>query len=179
MAVRKSEFRPLVRQVPFVALPREEIERLYAALEVLAVDEATLRHESEFLPLHSHVAVHHNYWWLTFRHDHERTLLLSTVLSPDGSAPLFLGEQFVALARRQVGERLGIGCSFEVRLAGILQEPAGGPSSPPQVGLLSIARLTERPRKHGAECCGNGELRLARSGFDPSSQVVIDHLAAL
>lgn len=179
MAVRRTEFRALVRGVPFVALPREEIERLYAAVEVLPVDDATLRHESEFLALHSHVAVHHNYSWLTFRRDHHRTLLLSTVLSPEGSAPLFLGEQFVALARHQVDERLGLGGSFEVRLAGILQETADGPASPSQVGLLSIARLTERPGRCGAECFGNGELRLARSEFDASSQVVIDHLDAL
>jgi hypothetical protein len=36
MAVRSSEFTALMRKVPFLALPREEIDRLHAALEVLA-----------------------------------------------------------------------------------------------------------------------------------------------
>jgi hypothetical protein len=100
------------------------------------------------------------------------------VLSTDGPAPLFLGEEFVASARRQAAERLGREARFEVRLAGILQE-AGDPTSPPRIGLLSIARLAERGHGYGAEICGNLELHHARSEFDSCSQVVIDHLAAL
>ena len=178
MAVRRTEFQALVRRVPFVALPREEIERLYAALEVLAVDQAMLRHESALMALHSHVAIHHNYSWLAFRRDRERTLLLSSVVWADEPTPLFLGEPFVVAARRQVEERLLLDVRCDVRLAGILQETTDT-SAPPRLGLLSIARLTERVRVSGAECCGNVELRHARSEFDASSQVVIDHLAAL
>jgi hypothetical protein len=179
MAVRSTEFQTLVRGVPFLALPREEIDRLHAAIEVLAVDDETLRHGAEFFALHSYIAVHHNYSWLTFRRrDNQRTLLLSTALSADGPAPLFLGNELVVSARREVEERLGLNGGCEVRLAGILQETEGR-QSPPRVGLLSIARLAGRPTRYGDECCGNLELRYARSQFDPRSQVVIDHLEAL
>jgi hypothetical protein len=179
VAVRSIEFQALVRRVPFVALPREEIDRLHAAIEVLAVDEATLRHTAEFVALHSYIAIHHNYSWLTFRrHDDQRTLLLSTILAPEGPVPLFLGEELVVSARRHVEERLGLDGGCEVRLAGILQEIEGRQPLP-RVGLLSIARLAGRTATCGAECCGNLELRHARSQFDPCSQVVIDHLEAL
>ena len=179
MAVRRIEFQTYVRGVPFLALPREEIDRLYAAIEVLTVDEQTLRHDAELLALHSYIAVHHNYSWLTFRRgDGRRTLLLSAALSTEGPAPLFLGEEFVASARGEMEHRLALNASCEVRLAGILQE-SGMPESPSRVGLLSIARLASRPSGNEAERCGNVELRHSRSQFEPSSQVVIDHLDAL
>lgn len=182
MAVRRSEFQTLVRGVPFVALPREEIDRLYATIEVLPVNEEMLQDDSELIALHSDVAIHHNYSWLTFRRDRERTLLLSAALPADGPAPLFLGEPFVAAARRQVEERPGLDVGCDVRIAGILQDTPNT-TSLRRIGLLSIARLTEKPRGHGAEWraewCGNAELRQTRSEFDASSQVVIDHLAAL
>lgn len=176
MAVRRSEFQALVRGVPFVALPREEIDRLYAAIEVLAVNEEMLQDDAELIALHIDVAIHHNYSWLTFRRDQERMLLLSAALTADGPAPLFLGESFVAAACRLVEERLGLDAGCDVRIAGILQETTNAPLR--RIGLLTIARLTQRQQGYGAEYCGNGELRLARSEFDASSQVVIDHLAA-
>ena len=179
MAVRSTEFQALVRGVPFVALPREEIDRLHGAIEVLAVGQDALGRDSELLPLHSYIAIHHNYSWLTFRRrDDRRTLLLSAVLSTDGPAALFLGEEVVVSVRREVEHRLALNAACEVRLAGILQE-TGDPQSPPRVGLLSIARLASRPPGYEGERCGNVELRQARSQFDSFSQVVIDHLEAL
>ena len=84
----------------------------------------------------------------------------------------------VVSARREVEHRLALNVACEARLAGILQE-TGDTQSPPRVGLLSIARLAGRPSGYEAERCGNVELRQARSQFEPSSQVVIDHLDAL
>ena len=151
---------------------------MYAAIEVLAVEEETLRHDTEFLPLHSHIAIHHNYSWRTFRRsDNQRTLLLSTVLLAEGPAPLFLGEEFVVSARREVEKHVPLNVGFDVRLAGILQETGEAQAS--AAGLLSIARLAGRASGDDVECCGNLELRYARSQFDPRSQVVIDHLQAL
>jgi hypothetical protein len=179
LAVRSTEFQALVRGVPFVALPREEIDRLHGAIEVLAVDHDTLGREADLLALDSYIAIHHNYSWLTFpRRDGRRTLLLSAVLSTDGPAPLFLGEEFVVSAGREVERRLALNAACEVRLAGILQE-TGGTRPSPRVGLLSIARLSGRLPGYEGERCGNVELRQARSQFDSCSQVVIDHLEAL
>jgi hypothetical protein len=178
VAVRRTEFQRLVRAVPFLALPREEIDRLYAALEVLAVNEETLRHDAELVALHSCIAIHHNYSWLTFRRDTRRTLLLSAALVAEGPPPLFLDQQFVASARRQVEERVPFTRGCDVRIAGILQDTADT-LSVPRVGLLSIARLPDRTAAHAVERYGNVELHHARSEFDASSQVVIDHLAAL
>jgi hypothetical protein len=139
---------------------------LYGAIEVLAVDGTALRHTSEFLALHSYIAIHHNYSWLTFRRcDDVRTLLLSAPLVADEPVPLFLGEELAVPARRQVEERLGPTGSCEVRLDGILQGFEAGPT-PPHVGLLSIARLPGRTPIPGAEICGNFELLHARSRFD-------------
>ncbi len=179
LAVRRHEFRAVVRPVPFVALPREEIERLHAAIEVVAVDRSTTDATGDFAALHSHIAIHHNYSWLTFRRqDDRRTLLLSTALTAEGPMPLFLGDEIVGAAQRQVDEHLGSSDGCAVRLAGILQDVAGdGP--PPAVGLLMIARLTSRITMPGAECCGHMELRMTRHRFDARSQVVIDHLEAL
>lgn len=179
LAVRRHEFQALVRPVPFVALPREEIERLHAAIEVLAVDRSRVDHADDLAALHSYIAIHHNYSWLTFRRpDERRTLLLSTALTAEGPAPLFLGDEVVGAAQRQVEERLGFSEGCAVRLAGILQDVEDdGPR--PAVGLLSIARLTSRITTPGAECCGHMELRMTRHQFDAPSQVVIDHLAAL
>lgn len=179
MAVRRGEFQALVRRVPFLALPREEIDRLHAAIEVLAVEETTLRPSTEFLPLESDIAIHHNYSWLTFRGlDGRRTLLHSSALAGEEPVPPFLGEELVVLARSQVETRLGLNGGCEVRLAGILQD-LDGEQPVSRVGLLSIARLAHRTVPTSAECCGNLELRHARSQFDSRSQVVIDHLEAL
>lgn len=176
LAVRTLEFQALVRRVPFLALPREEIDRLYAAIEVLAIDDASPGRTAELSQLHSYVAVHHNYSWLTFRRpDDQRTLVLSAAMTADRDVPLFLGGEMVGVAQRQVEVRLNLHAGYEVRLAGILQElEAGLPV--PGVGLLSIARLASRTE---AERCGHWELRQTRSKFDSVSQVVIDHLEAL
>lgn len=176
LAVRSLEFRALVRRVPFLALPREEIDRLHAAIEVLAIDDASPRGAAEFSPLHSYVAVHHNYSWLTFRRpDDQRTLVLSTAMTADRDVPLFLGREMVSVAQRQVEEHMNLDVGYEVRLAGILQELETALPLP-GVGLLSIARLASRTE---AERCGHWELLHTRSQFDPVSQVVIDHLDAL
>lgn len=178
LAVRRHEFRALVRPVPFVALPREEIERLHGAIEVLAVDLATVDRADDVSALHSHIAIHHNYSWLTFRcPDGRRTLLRSTALTTEGPAPLFLGDEVVGVAQRQAEAHLGFSDGCAVRVAGILQDFEDG--RPPSVGVLSIARLTGRITMPAAECCGHMELRMTRHEFDARSQVVIDHLAAL
>jgi hypothetical protein len=179
LAVGAREFHAFVRAVPFVALPREEIDRLYGAIEVLAVDDDALRTSAGLLALHGYIAVHHNYTWLTFpRHDGQRTLLLSAALPADGPAPLFLGDELSLWARRTVEGRLRFSGGYEVRLAGILQD-AESAYVPPRAGLLWIARLASRIASGEAECLGNVELRVARSQFDARSRVVIDHLAAL
>lgn len=179
LAVSSAAFQALVRAAPFVALPREEIDRLYAAIEVLVVDDDMLRQNTTLLVMHGCIAVHHNYTWLTFPHaDGQRTLLHSAALPVDGPAPLFLGDDPVRWARREIEERLHIDGGCEVRLAGLLQD-ADGSRVPPRVGLLLIARLASRLTGMEAECRGNLELRAGRSQFDPPSQVVIDHLAAL
>jgi hypothetical protein len=170
MAVRRDEFHAVVRRVPFLALPREEIDRLHAGIEVVAIDDETMRRSSEFFALQSDIAVHHNYSWLTFRRpNNERTLLISTPLAANGPPPLFLGEELIVSVQRQIEERLALNGGYDVRLAGILQE-VEGQESPPRVGLLSIARLAGRLSRDGAEYFGNMELRTARSQFDASTE---------
>jgi hypothetical protein len=179
MAVRRAEFHTLVRETPFLALPREEIDRLHAAIEIHAVDDEALSRDTEFLALHTDIAIHRNYSWLTFRDpDDRRTLLLSAALPAEEPAPLFLGAELVDAARRSVDERLGLSGGCEVRLAGILQV-AGVQQPLLGVGLLLIARLNGPATHARAERYGNVDLRQARSEFEPRSQVVIDHLQAL
>lgn len=179
LAVRRIEFQSLVRQVPFLALPREEIARLHAAIEVLVVNEVTLRDRAEWLALRSYIVTHHNYSWLTFPGpDGLRTLLLSVELATDPPAPLFLGDELVESACSQVERTLGLQGGCEVRLAGLLQ-CAGSAPDVTTIGLVHVGRLAARGTFDGADCYGNFDLRQARGQFDHLSQVVIDHLPAL
>lgn len=179
LAVRRVEFLSLVRPAPFLALPREEIARLHAAIEVLVVNEATLRDTAEWLVLRSYIVTHHNYSWLTFPGpDGLRTLLLSVDVATDTPAPLFLGDELVESACGQVERTLGLKGGCEVRLAGLLQ-CAGSAPDVTTVGLVHVGRLAARATFDGADCYGNFDLRQARGQFDHLSQVVIDHLPAL
>jgi hypothetical protein len=179
MAVRRSEFQALVRPVPFLALPREEIARLHAAIDVSAVDQATLRTTTEWLPLQSFIVIHYNYSWLTFRGpDDVRTLLLPVERASDAPAPLFLGDELVEAACGQVERALGIQGGCDVRLAGLLQCTEIAPEVS-AVGLVHVGRLAARGTFHGVDRCGNFELSQGRPEFDTLSQVVIGHLSAL
>lgn len=154
LAVRHDDLAAKVGTRTFIALPREEVERWYASIEV--VDE------SDHVPLVTFTVVHHNYRWLTFG-DSLGILDVPAMREP----PLLFDEQLEAVARRSV-ERTLPGAQFEVRPAGLM---AGA-----DLALLYVAKLTRAP--HGRETTGNGDL-LQRTDLDPRSRLVVANLSAL
>ncbi|HTU60719.1 MAG TPA: hypothetical protein VMF89_19840, partial [Polyangiales bacterium] len=97
LAVRTAEYVKQVTPLPFIGLPREEIDRLHGAIEVVASHGA----EPELLPLTAYAAIHYNYAWLTGL-DGPGTLGKRVPLPAAGEPPLFLDDTLLAQARREL-----------------------------------------------------------------------------
>jgi hypothetical protein len=165
LAVRTQDYVREVSPEPFIGLPREELERLYGAVSVLALDDA----DSACLPLTAYAAIHYNYSWLTGL-DGAGSLGKRVALQASDETPVFLDEVLHALARQQL-EAAGLPAGpCEWRCAGLLRDDA-------QLALIYVVRL--RQRGDARRVLGNTELRFARASFDAFSQRLIDHLHAL
>lgn len=160
LAVRAEEYVQHVSPAPFIGLPREELERLYGAIPVLALDQL----DPTCVPLTAYAVIHYNYSWLTG----ERSLGQGVALTATGQPPVFLDEALHRLARQQL-EAAGLpNAPCEWRCAGLLHDET-------QLALVYVVRLRQRP---DAATSGNTELRFARARFDAFSQLLIDHLHA-
>ncbi len=166
LAVRADDLRGVVRFERFRALPKEEIERL-------------------------HAAVHYNYQWLTHRPNDvdgrpsdRRSLLVSGFLRAEKPAPIFLDETMDAAASRVVNERAPIDGPYDLRLAGLLNDDSAQPERGP-LGLVYIAKLRQEGNKRrgakpaGMRIYGSGELQVHVDGFDQRSRILIGFLHAL
>lgn len=165
LAVRAEDYVQHVSPEPFVGLPREELERLYGAIPVLALAQP----DPAGLPLTAYAACHHNYSWLTG----PGSLGKRVTLQATGEPPIFLDEALHALARPQL-EATGLpeGPS-EWRCAGLLHVDQ-------QLALVYVVRMRQRwDAALSSRVLGNTELRFARANFDAFSQPLIDHLHAL
>lgn len=193
LVVRTDELKQRLPVQRFKALPAEEIERLHASVEVLALDRDLAERDPGFKQLVACSAVHHNYTWLTHAHDGRgvlpaksggRSLLINQHLRADGQVPLFLDEQLAAGAACAVAAAVVIPDRFHLRLAGLIDDDRDEYSRS-HLGLVYVVHLT-RPgvarREDGIDgiaCCGMGELQQLRDQFEPWSQILIDHLDAL
>ncbi len=170
LAVRAQDYLDFVGSEPFIALPREEIERLEDAIPVSAL-ESLVNDDKAHLPLAAYAALHHNYAWVTGLdgQDKQNTLGKRVALHAEATIPAFLDAALHASARRQL-ESAGLpSLPCEWRLAGLLNH-AG------QLSLVYVVRLHQR--WESGETRGNNELRFHRNDYDAISQVVIDHLHA-
>jgi hypothetical protein len=166
----------------FRALPREEIARLYASVEVLALDGAP----RGYTRLVTYTAIHHNHRWLIWGGPSapatsKRSLVLPGDLSPAHRDTLFLDEPMTDAARRVVLGAIAGHDDLELRLAGLLR-PEG---SDDLLGLVHVAALrrpgavTRHPAMDGASFVGVTELGQLRDELDDVSGVLVDHLVAL
>ncbi len=180
LAVRTSEYLEQVGHQRYVGLPREEIERLYACVELHSLSWEDLnRAGASYLRLMTFTAVHYNYTWLTYERT-ERSLGVSASVSSgdrDGDIPLFLDESLELAARSALEQSRVISAPVDWRLAGLIQDGA--------LGLVYIARLRQHwsanQNRSGERvtCCNNGEVQTDRHRFDAWSQLLIDNLPSL
>lgn len=177
LAVRASEYQEQIGHQRYVGLPREEIERLYASVELhaLAPDELN-RESSSYLALMTFTAVHYNYTWLTYE-GAERSLGVSAPVASDSEIPLFLDDSLELSSRRALEDTKVVSAPVDWRLAGLIHDG--------KLGLIYIARLRQHwsadQNRSAARvtCCNNGELHTERHRFDRWSQLLIANLASL
>lgn len=175
LAVRAEEYLQQVGAPPFIGLPKEEIERLHASVEVLVLDRATATLDATYLPIRTYSAIHYNYSWLTFVRG-PKSLGIGDVVRAEAEAPAFLDRALEAIARREVERAVELQAPCEWRLAGLIRDG--------QLGLVYVGRLRQRavaarnPARDRLQFCGNGELLFDRASFEPWSQLLIDNLQA-
>jgi hypothetical protein len=173
LTVRVADLkRFILNEGPFVALPREEIERLHAAIEVR---DASREPAEGDLRLVACAAVHFNYSWLTYQRAGARSLGIEVEIGRDGRAPLFLDDEIQGDVERALTARGAAQGKIDVRLGGLL-------IAQDRLGLLYLARLRQpdvaQTGLEGLRFSGNGDLRQERAQFDAWSQVLIDNLVA-
>ncbi len=188
LAIRSSELSVFVQMSHFRALPAEEIERLYAAVEVHACTVAELAADVDWCPLEVGVAVHHNHRWLAFcdtaQPQSPRSLLLSAPAVSRRGIPLFLDASFVDAGRELIEAHMALPGRTELRLAGLMRrEPQPGARA--ALTLVVVARLrhaeaqAKDARLTELEFWGEGDLQRGAAEFDLATLRLIDHLAAL
>lgn len=174
-AVRADEYVQQVGDRAFIGLPREEIERLHATIDVLTIDRELHANDTTYLPLAVFTAIHYNYSWLVRDLD-PPSLGIGAPIEADGEPPPFLDPVFERCARRAVQRVVTLSDSCQWRLAGLIRAEA--------LALVYVARLPQRtlePREGAAShlrFCRNGELITERDTFDAWSQLLIDNLHA-
>lgn len=176
LAVHTAELNRLLCARRFLGLPAEEAERLYASIEVLAMEPGD---NPAVTPLVAFTAVHYNYSWLTYQRggSTDRAIGIGSVIAAHAHECLFLDDKMKTAASRQLGAAIATPGSYALRFAGLLHDGR-------HLGLVYVARL----RQPGAESrdariasirfCGNGDLQRSRADYEPWSQTFIDNLSA-
>ncbi len=184
LGVRADEVRSLTRGRSFVGLPKEEIERHFATLEVAEMTAERADCEIAWRPLVACVVAHHNYRWLTHVacDAGRRSLYLTSPIRPEDGT-LFLDEAWCSSAARLLARELITSDAAVVRLAGLLDvpKPSGdGPLHVLFVTMLRSADVVSRGRRvHHLELKGPGELSTLRDELDPCGRTIVHNLHAL
>jgi predicted NUDIX family phosphoesterase len=192
LAVRTDALRKLLGSRPFIALPREEIDRLHASIEVFTADNEQADADPAITQLVAFTAVHYNYTWLACcpgsNHDGNAMNAWSAGfighIFPEGNNSLFLDESLKTAASRIVDANVAVPAGYDVRLAGLLCDDST-PFGRRHLGLAYVVKLRQpgvddrRNGEAGIRFYGIGELRQNRDRFDTWSQLLIDHLVAL
>ena len=177
LAVRADEYLEHVGSKRFVALPREEIERLHGSVELHVLGRDALNQSSGYLPLVTYTAAHYNYTWLTYQRA-QRSLGVSGYVLAGSEPPLFLDESLQSSAHREMERAEALSAPAEWRLAGLINDDQ-------RLGLVYIAKLRQHwsPEHNRSavrvQCCNSGELLMQRRQFEPWSQLLIDNLPSL
>lgn len=173
LAVRADDYVQHVSPLPFIGLPREEIDRLHGAVELFAVEGA----EAGLLPLAAYAAIHYNYSWFTGL-DGPGSLGKLVPLYAAGEPPLFLDDALLALGRHEL-EAAGLPrAPCDWRCAGLIHHQG-------RLALVFIVRLRQRwvDNTEGSAAIlrvvNNGELLFERASYDAFGQLLIQNLPAL
>lgn len=171
LAVRAQDYVQHVTPRPFIGLPREELERLHGAIEVVVHDGTDAR----FLPLSAYAVIHYNYVWLTGL-DGPGSLGKRVPLHANAEPPLFLDDALHAHAREELEDAGLPSAPSDWRCAGLIHHAS-------QLALVYIVRLrqrwTEDPATPHLRVVSNGELQTERASYDALAQHLIDNLPAL
>jgi predicted NUDIX family phosphoesterase len=191
LVVNTHEFEQKVGNRPFLALPQEEVDRLYACIEVMAMDADVAAKENSVRVLVSDTVLHHNYSWLAYDHVAgvsernelgKRTMIVpGQLFAESGDSLLFLDSSLRNSVRRQLDEVFGLPQGYEMRLVGLLNDGAGNRAP---VGLVYVARLrqpgviTTENSPSQIRWSGSGQLSQEHDAYDAKTQILIDHLQA-
>lgn len=185
LTVRENDLKSIIGVRPFIALPREEIDRHYASVEVHPVEHGVAEKDASILPLVAIIAVHYNYSWLIFTSKNNDTFSLGLTgnIIFDGHNDIFLDERIKPAVMQIVNENITAQSGYDLRCAGLLRD-APAPSGQRGLGIVFIARLHQqgviaRYSDLDIRFLGTGELQQNRQQFDSWSRVAIDHITAL
>jgi len=178
LVVRADEARRQLGLQRFLGLPEEEIQRLYASIEVHVMAREAAARDSSSLQLVTYTVIHFNHVWLTCLRGPRRSLGIRAHLQADHQSHLFLDDH-PKLAARRDAEQAVPHQACDLRLAGLIQEEAGG-----DLGLVYVAKLRQAVSLGEltvpeARLCGHGDLQRERDQFETWSQILIDNLHAL
>lgn len=190
--LRRDALEAAIGRRPFLALPTEEIQRLYGAVELEVVTTGAASDvDGGRLRLETVTVLHRNYTWHTFAEvdvtapavgttlpNAPRRLTIENTCDPDEHCGIFLDEDLMRAARRALEPHL-LASTYELRLGGLLV-----PKDEPAVKLVYVARLKDSlqnvlRRGYVTVPMGSGELVTRRSEFDPIGRTLIDNLSAL
>lgn len=184
-----TDYKKIVGLRPFVALPKEEIDRLYASIEIHTVNKEKAEADFQKIPLSLFTVIHFNYSWFTCHYtrdnrDDLRSLGFTDLVLPGNFNGLFLDETLSNEANRILQNKITIQSGYTLRLSGLLFNETDLPPGP-QLAVLYVARLRQTnsivagSSVHDIIYHNNGELQQHRDLFDPWSKIIIDHLVAL
>lgn len=184
LMVRASELYDRVGRRPFVALPREEIERFHAAVDLHGLRADALSADPDLLQVGTLTAIHRNHQWRAVPAA-AGGLSLATYGScdPIDHSGVFLAEDLGLAARRSLDPVLPAE-AYELRLAALLVHALIEPEVR-WLRLVYVARLRRPFRdscragvEEGAQL-GHGDLLERRGELDPASRALLDNLASL
>lgn len=184
LAVRATGLYQQVGRRPFVALPREEIERFHGAVDLCGVPAGALAADPDLLQVGTLAVIHRNYVWRAGP-SAAGALSLATygTCHPGVHSGVFLGEGFAAAARRSLDPVLPAE-AYELRLAALLVHALIEPEAR-WVRLVYVARLRQafrdacRPGAEEGTQLGHGDLDERRGDLDPVSRTLLDNLPSL
>ena len=186
LVVRVRELEAVIGDRPFLALPKEEVARLYGTVQ-LHEGSASDAADPGLLSVGTVTVVHRNYVWQTFTADEAglpgRSLGLASPCLRAKSPAVFLDDDLSADSRRTIAPRLET-ASYELRLAGLLVEAVVVPGTR-WLRLVYVAKLHRsfrdcwRAAPGDGPQMGSGELRGRHMEFEPTARVLIDNLSSL
>jgi predicted NUDIX family phosphoesterase len=184
-----SDYKKVIGLRPFVALPQEEIDRLFASIEIEEMDYNQATADTEKMILSLFIVVHFNYSWLTYEYAcssklNVKSMGFSDFALPQNHSGLFLDESLSIEADRILKDNLLIKSGYTLRLAGLIYD-ISIPHGKPYLGIVYVSRLHQnnsvciKKNELQMDYFTTGELCQFKDRFESRSKIVIEHVVAL